>query len=116
MYIRVLRDRSFVDVPTRVVRAIRFEQRFGFRIEKHTLTLLKEAAASDLVHRLSGPRLRHEVMRLLSEQAPIRTIRRMAEFDLSRFLHTGLACTAPLAAPLSDLGQSLGWWPKQYPR
>src|SRR2546425_10643522 len=67
--IRVLHSRSFVDDPTRVFRAIRFEQRFGFRIEKHTLTLLKEAAASDLVHRLSGPRLRNEVMRLLSERS-----------------------------------------------
>jgi len=114
--IRVLHARSFVDDPTRVFRAIRFEQRFGFRIEKHTLTLLKEAAASDLVHRLSGPRLRNEVMRLLSEQAPIRTIRRMAEFDLLRFLHTGLAWTARLAGLLSDLGKSLAWWTKQYPR
>ena len=114
--IRVLHARSFVDDPTRVFRAIRFEQRFGFRIEKHTLNLLKEAAASDLVHRLSGPRLRNEVMRLLSEQAPIRTIRRMAEFDLLRFLHTGLAWTARLAGLLSDLGKSLAWWTKQYPR
>jgi len=114
--IRVLHARSFVDDPTRVFRAIRFEQRFGFRIEKRTLTLLKEAAASDLVHRLSGPRLRNEVMRLLSEQAPIRTIRRMAEFDLLRFLHTGLAWTARLAGLLSDLGKSLAWWTKQYPR
>src|SRR5947209_12534975 len=114
--IRVLHARSFVDDPTRVFRAIRFEQRFGFRIEKRTLTLLKEAAASDLVHRLSGPRLRNELMRLLSERAPIRAIRRMAEFDLLRFLHTGLAWTARLAGLLSDLGKSLAWWTKQYPR
>jgi len=114
--IRVLHARSFVDDPTRVFRAIRFEQRFGFRIEKRTLTLLKEAAVSDLVHRLSGPRLRNELMRLLSERAPIRAIRRMAEFDLLRFLHTGLAWTARLAGLLSDLGKSLAWWTKQYPR
>ena len=114
--IRVLHARSFVDDPTRVFRAIRFEQRFGFRIETHTLTLLKEAAASDLVRRLSGPRLRNEVMRLLSEQAPARAIRRMAEFDLLRFLHTGLALTAHLAGLLSDLGKSLAWWTKRFPR
>jgi len=114
--IRVLHARSFVDDPTRVFRAIRFEQRFGFRIEKRTLTLLKEAAASDLVHRLSGPRLRNELMRLLSERAPIRAIRRMAEFDLLRFLHTGLAWTARLAGLLSDLGKTLAWWTKQFPR
>ena len=114
--IRVLHARSSVDDPTRVFRAIRFEQRLGFRIETHTLTLLKEAAASDLVRRLSGPRLRNEVMRLLSEQAPARAIRRMAEFDLLRFLHTGLALTAHLAGLLSDLGKSLAWWTKRFPR
>ncbi|HZC80214.1 MAG TPA: hypothetical protein VE222_00600, partial [Nitrospiraceae bacterium] len=70
--IRVLHAHSFVDDPTRVFRAIRFEQRFGFHIEKRALTLLKEAAASDLVRRLSSPRLRNEVMRLLSEQDPTR--------------------------------------------
>src|SRR3989454_10816852 len=40
----------------------------------------------------------------------------MAEFDLLRFLHTGLAWTARLAGLLSDLGKSLAWWTKQYPR
>jgi len=114
--IRVLHARSFVDDPTRVFRAIRFEQRFGFHIEKHTLTLLKEAAASDLVRRLSGPRLRNEVMRLLSEQAPTRAIRRMAEFDLLRFLHADLALTSHLAGLLVDLGKSLAWWTKRFPR
>src|SRR2546428_688861 len=89
---------------------------FGFHIEKHTLTLLKEASASDLVRRLSGPRLRNEVMRLLSEQAPARAIRRMAEFDLLRFLHADLALTSHLAGLLVDLGKSLAWWTKRFPR
>ena len=112
----VLHDRSFVDDPTRVFRAIRFEQRFGFHIEKHTLTLLKEATASDLVRRLSGPRLRNEVMRMVSEQTPTRAIRRMAEFGLLRFLHTDLALTSHLAGLLVDLGKSLAWWTKRFPR
>src|SRR5881296_652706 len=114
--IRVLHERSFVDDPTRVFRAIRFEQRFGFHIEKHTLTLLRAATASDLVRRLSSPRLRNEVMRLLSEQAPAHAIRRMAEFDLLRFLHADLALTSHLAGLLVDLGKSLAWWTKRFPR
>jgi len=40
----------------------------------------------------------------------------MAEFDLLRFLHTGLAWTARLAGLLSDLGKTLAWWTKQFPR
>ena len=114
--IRVLHDRSFVDDPTRVFRAIRFEQRFGFHIEKHTLTLLKAATASDLVRRLSGPRLRNEFMRVVSEQTPTRAIRRMAEFDLLRFLHADLALTSHLAGLLVDLGKSLAWWTTRFPR
>src|SRR5438445_9662741 len=64
--IRVLHARSFVDDPTRVFRAIRFEQRLGFRIETHTLTLLKEASASDLVRWLSCLRLPHWVTPMLA--------------------------------------------------
>jgi len=114
--IRVLHERSFVDDPTRVFRAIRFEQRFGFHIEKHTLTLLKAATASDLVRRLSSPRLRNEVMRMVSEQTPTLAIRRMAEFDLLRFLHADLALTSHLAGLLVDLGKSVAWWTKRFPR
>ena len=114
--IRVLHERSFVDDPTRVFRAIRFEQRFGFHIEKHTLTLLRAATASDLVRRLSSPRLRNEVMRMVSEQTPTLAIRRMAEFDLLRFLHADLALTSHLAGLLVDLGKSVAWWTKRFPR
>ena len=114
--LRVLHTSSFVDDPTRVFRAIRFEQRFGFRIETDTFTLLKEAAATDLVHRLSGPRLRNEVFRVLSEEVPIRAIRRMAELHLLRVLHADLALTAKLSRLLSDLGKALSWWATQFPR
>jgi tRNA nucleotidyltransferase (CCA-adding enzyme) len=38
--VRVLHSLSFVDDPTRMLRAVRFEQRFGFTIEERTLELL----------------------------------------------------------------------------
>ncbi|MBI3810251.1 MAG: CCA tRNA nucleotidyltransferase [Nitrospirae bacterium] len=113
--IRVLYDRSFVDDPARLFRAIRFEQRFGFRLEARTLGLLKEAAATDLVHRLSGPRLRNEVMSLLAEEDPRRTIRRMAGLGLLRFIHPAVTFTPQLSVFLSDLQKSLAWWVKQFP-
>ena len=113
--IRALHDRSFVDDPTRVFRAIRFEQRFGFRLEAKTFGLLKEAAATDLIHQLSGPRLRNEVMRLLSEKDPHCTIRRIAAMDLLRFLHPRLTFTPQLSALLTNLRKALTWWTKQFP-
>ncbi|HET8580734.1 MAG TPA: poly-A polymerase, partial [Nitrospiraceae bacterium] len=60
--IRVLHSRSFVEDPTRVFRAIRFEQRFGFRLGAEALALIKEAVEKDLFHRLSGSRLSNELI------------------------------------------------------
>ena len=107
--IRVLHDRSFVDDPTRVFRAIRFAQRSGFRIENNTLSLLTETAAGDLIHQLSGPRLRNEVMLLLSEKDPRRAIRRIAEFGLLRFLHSGLKLTPQVEALLGKIPNAIAW-------
>jgi tRNA nucleotidyltransferase (CCA-adding enzyme) len=52
--LRVVHSRSFVDDPTLVLRAIRFETRFGLHIGKETLRLLQGAATMQLLHRLSG--------------------------------------------------------------
>ena len=53
--IRVLHNLSFVEDPTRVFRAVRFEQRFGFRIGKFTEGLIKNALKVDAFKRLPGP-------------------------------------------------------------
>lgn len=85
--IRVLHSLSFVEDPTRVFRAIRFEQRFGFRLGKETLALIKGAVKMDLFHRLSGHRLLEELVLLFSDQEPRKAILRLAELDLLRFIH-----------------------------
>jgi tRNA nucleotidyltransferase (CCA-adding enzyme) len=54
----VLHKRSFMDDPTRLFRAVRFEQRFGFHMDAETLALAKGAMQTNLIHRLSGSRLR----------------------------------------------------------
>src|SRR5262249_7741070 len=65
--LRVLHARSFQDDPTRIFRAIRFEQRFGFRIERSTMHLLTQAASTNLIQQLSGPRLQNEILLLFAE-------------------------------------------------
>jgi tRNA nucleotidyltransferase (CCA-adding enzyme) len=66
--VRVLHQRSFKDDPTRVWRAIRYEQRLGFRLEFDTAGLLRRDAA--MMDRISGDRLRHELERILEETYP----------------------------------------------
>jgi len=78
--VRVLHSLSFVDDPTRMLRAIRFEQRFGFIIEKRTLELLREAAP--LLEEVSGDRIRHELNQILIEDKAIAMLSRIGQLGL----------------------------------
>ncbi|HEY5671279.1 MAG TPA: CBS domain-containing protein, partial [Anaerolineales bacterium] len=78
--VRVLHSLSFVDDPTRMLRAVRFEQRFGFRIEQRTLELLIEAIP--LLERVSGDRIRHELDHILIEERAVEMLARLSELKL----------------------------------
>jgi tRNA nucleotidyltransferase (CCA-adding enzyme) len=86
--VRVLHSLSFVDDPTRMLRAIRFEQRFGFRIEKRTQELLYEARS--LIKQISGDRIRHELDHILDEGNRVCMIERLSEFGLLNEIHPAL--------------------------
>jgi tRNA nucleotidyltransferase (CCA-adding enzyme) len=75
--IRVLHDKSFIDDPTRILRAVRFEQRFGFRIEPRTLRLLKDAVRTRMLREVSPQRLRDELLLMLKEETPEKAVVRM---------------------------------------
>ena len=89
-YVRVLHNLSFVEDPTRVFRAIRFEQRFGFKIGKLTQTLIQNAVKHDFFLKLSGKRLFSEIDQILQEEEPAPAVARLAEFDLLKFIHPDL--------------------------
>ncbi|HXX36097.1 MAG TPA: CBS domain-containing protein [Thermodesulfobacteriota bacterium] len=88
--IRVLHNLSFVEDPTRVFRAIRFEQRFGFQIGKHTQNLMKNAVKVGFLERLSGGRVLSEIILILQEEDPLPALKRMRDFNLFHFLHPAL--------------------------
>lgn len=82
--IRVLHDLSFTDDPTRILRAVRFEQRYGLKIEPRTLALLKEALKRKMLERVHPHRTRDELVLILKEKSAIKNIRRLdklAGFD-----------------------------------
>ncbi|MDN5337827.1 MAG: hypothetical protein PWQ20_897 [Thermotogaceae bacterium] len=80
--IRVLYNLSFVEDPTRILRAVRFEQRYNFRIEERTQELLKNAVENGYIEKVTGQRLREEFEKLLDEPDPLKAIRRLAEFNV----------------------------------
>jgi len=86
--IRVLHNLSFVEDPTRILRAARLEQRLGFTIEARTAELIDDALG--LLNRVTGERLRHELELILGERMPGAIIKRLAELGVLRYLGTGL--------------------------
>lgn len=86
--VRVLHSLSFIDDPTRILRAVRFEQRFGFEIEARTLALIREALP--LLERVSGDRIRHELNSILDEARVVAMLARLHELDLLRAIHPEL--------------------------
>ena len=108
--LRVLHNLSFLDDPTRIFRAIRFEQRFGFHLSKETLALIKSAVKTDLLHRVSGHRLLAELIALLCEEEPRKIIIRMAELDMLRFIHPKLASSTRLQSLLRRVEDALEWY------
>lgn len=108
--VRVLHSLSFIEDPTRVFRAIRFEARFGFHLGKDTMALIKAAVKMELFHRLSGHRLLEELKALCSEREPKTGLKRLAELGLLRFIHPKLAWTARLEKLLLATEETLDWY------
>ncbi|MFH1414048.1 MAG: CCA tRNA nucleotidyltransferase [Candidatus Omnitrophota bacterium] len=89
--VRFLHDLSFVDDPTRILRAIRFEQRFNFKIEPRTLKYLKQAVRLKMLSKVEPQRIRDELVLLLKEERPIKQIRRMQELTGFDFITPALS-------------------------
>lgn len=75
--IRVMHDKSFLDDPTRILRAVRFEQRFGFHIEPATERLLRGALGARAFDSLKPPRLFEEFKKNLKESAVLANVKRL---------------------------------------
>ncbi len=103
--IRVLHSLSFVEDPTRILRAARFEQRFGFSIESRTEELIADAL--DLLDRVTAERVRHELELLLAEAQPERVLCRLMELGVLARLHPLLRCNGWFVAKAAELRAAL---------
>jgi tRNA nucleotidyltransferase (CCA-adding enzyme) len=88
--VRVLHERSFLDDPTRLLRALRYATRLGFSLDPETERLAREAVAADALSTVSGARIRDELMDLLRETDAPSGIERMRELEIHSALHPDL--------------------------
>ncbi len=107
--IRIIHNLSFVEDPTRVFRAIRFANRFGFTIGKLTSSLIKNAIKLDFFKNLSGSRVFSEIKQILDEENPIPAIEQIKEYQLDRVIHIEFSIDKETIAVLESVKKTLAW-------
>jgi tRNA nucleotidyltransferase (CCA-adding enzyme) len=108
--IRALHSLSFIEDPTRILRAARFEQRLGFSIETRTAELIDNALP--MLSRVSGERIRHELYLILSEQEPEHALCRLDKLNVLAHIQPRLHCDEQVQALFARLRQAItsGQW------
>ncbi len=108
--VNVLHNLSFVEDPTRVFRAIRFEQRLGFSLAPHTGNLLRSAVRMNILDKVGGRRLLNELMLMLREKEPAGAITRMASFGLLPSIHPNLKLLPKTARVIHETARVMAWY------
>jgi tRNA nucleotidyltransferase (CCA-adding enzyme) len=108
--LRILHSLSFVEDPSRILRAMRFERRFGFAIGRHTQNLIRNAVRLDLIARLPKPRLFGDLVLILKEEEPIGILKRLSHFGIGPSLHPKITLDRSQIALLEETSEILVWF------
>ncbi len=108
--IRVLHSLSFIDDPTRAIRAVRYARRLGFAIAPDTRHLIATAVGEGVFARLSGQRLRRELEQMLAEPHPAPSLSMLADLELLAAITPGLTWCAAAAGLLLEVEGQLNWY------
>jgi tRNA nucleotidyltransferase (CCA-adding enzyme) len=106
--VRILHPGSFFDDPTRLLRAVRYETRLGFRMDEDSERAARVAVAEDALSTVSGSRVRDELMDLLAEHEAPAAVERLRELGLDRALHPALDPDPELVASASLGATAIG--------
>lgn len=92
-HLRILHNLSFVEDPTRIFRGVRFEQRYGFRLESQTEMLARRAVEMEIVGKLTNARVRDELVDIFAEPFPLpfKAVERLQDLGALQALHPDLA-------------------------
>jgi tRNA nucleotidyltransferase/poly(A) polymerase len=90
--VKILHNKSFVDDPTRILRALRFAARFNWRLESNTEKLLKQAVKKKFINLLSRERIRQELLKILEEENPPRCFALKDKYGVTKFIYPLLKC------------------------
>ncbi|MEQ8175732.1 MAG: CBS domain-containing protein [Syntrophomonadaceae bacterium] len=112
--IRILYNFSFVEDPTRILRAIRFEQRYGFQIEADTLRFAQDAIERRLLGKLSYKRILQELILILGEKDPVPSLLRMCEIGVWKYILPEVDLRDVDLTTMRRVSIISVWWQERY--
>jgi len=113
--IRVLYNLSFVEDPARIIRAIRFEQRYNFKMDTSTEDFLKKAIDDKLLSRLRKKRVTEELVLILQEKSPIKSLKRMEELGALKYVLPEVELNEDTVGRLNRVKDNHNFWKNNMP-
>ncbi len=107
--IRVLHSLSFIEDPTRILRAFRFLVRYRFEFGKQTEYLIKQAISLNVLDKVEGRRIYHELKMIFLENNPLRVVRRLYEYGVLKELHPDINFSEGKAKLFDNLRKMIIW-------
>jgi tRNA nucleotidyltransferase (CCA-adding enzyme) len=112
--VRILHNLSFIDDPTRILRAVRFEKRYDFKIEPDTLKQLKEAVKLKMLFAVEPQRLRDELILMLKEKEPLKALKRLEELAGLGFINPALKLSGKTEKFLGSCQEQVKWFKSKF--
>ena len=95
--VTTLHPGSFTDDPSRMLRAVRYEQRLGLQISDTTLSEMQSALAGRYADAVSGDRWRQEFQKIFEEPQAFKMLIRAIGLGVLAAVHPALSDSRPLA-------------------
>lgn len=114
--IRILHKLSFIDDPTRLLRAVRFTERYGFSLEKLTRRLFNEAKKLNMLHRVTKHRVRDEFILMLKEARVLNMLKRLNKLYGLTFIHQDVKLDKNADSFLKDLDRLIKSFHRRFPK
>lgn len=115
-HIVILHEGSFIDDPTRILRAIRFEQRYRFSLGAKTLRCLKDASRKKMLEKVHAHRIRDELILLFKEKDPYKNIMRLKKLYGVDFISPYIKVNTKDAYLYARVKKEIDWYLKNNPR
>jgi len=112
--IKIMHNISFIEDPTRILRAVRFAARFDFEFDRQTKKLIEDAIDLNMLDKISGRRIKDEIKLIFKEDYPEKCFLLMDEMDIFEGIISNTHFTKEKEKLFREIRHVLHWYDHLY--